>query len=238
MEIVANDRFPQTEWSVVMRGAGPDRRNALDALCRAYWYPVYAFLRRLGAKPADAADLTQGFFASLVEHDDLKRVDPKLGRFRSWLRNAATHFYFNVIDAEKTLKRGGKAVKLPLDLPGAEARLGRELMHTLTPDRLFDQCWASTVTDRALASFRAECSSVEDVERMLEICDELSGEGSRCARLPGEVPKSVAERVEKNRKGNRLKDRYRRHLRREILGTVEDSSAVDDEIRALLDVYQ
>lgn len=235
MEIVPTHQFPQTQWSVVLRGAGSDRRSALGALCRAYWYPVYAFLRRLGAKPSDAADLTQGFFTSLVERDQLKHVHPELGRFRSWLRNAAKHYYLNAIDMEKALKRGGNTVKVPFDAPGAEARLGRELMNSCTPERLFDQCWARTVTDRALANFRAECSSPEDFELMLEICDELKGE-SHGARRGDEAPKSGAQRTQECRQRERLKDRYRRHLRREILGTVVDSSVVDDEIRVLLDV--
>jgi RNA polymerase sigma-70 factor (ECF subfamily) len=238
LETIPTDRFPKTQWSVVLRGAGDDKRAALGTLCQAYWYPVYAFLRRLGAKPADAADLTQGFFTSLVEHDQLKRVHPELGRFRSWLRSAAKHYYLNAVDAEKALKRGGKAVKLPFDAPGAEVRLGLELMHTLTPERLFDQCWARTVTDRALSAFRAECASAEELELMLELCDELKGERSEETRRADDAPKSGAQRTERFRQRERLKDRYRRLLRREILGTVDDSSAIDDEIRVLLGVGQ
>lgn len=234
-EYPAAVRFPETQWSVVLRAGGDDRRAALGELCHAYWYPVYGFFRRLGAKQAEAPDLTQGFFASLLERGDFKRVDPELGRFRSWLRAAAKYFFFNQRDWEKAEKRGGKVVKVSIDAPGAEERLERELMFTLSPERLFDRCWARTVTERALSRFRAECSDLQDFERMREICDELKGQADPQPRTE-RPPKSGSERTRNSRQRAQLLYRYRRHLRREILGTVDELDAIDDEIRILLDV--
>jgi RNA polymerase sigma-70 factor (ECF subfamily) len=231
--------FPKTQWSVVLQAGKEDGRAALARLCEAYWYPVYSFLRAKGASPDRASDLTQSFFTFLIEGEEIKRADPERGRFRSFLRTAAKHFYMNAIDHERRQKRGGDLVRLSIDVPGAESRLSRELMHTLTPDRLFDRAWAKIVTERARREFREHCACPEDLALLERACAELSGEGhaSEPERTSASgKPRTVAERVRKHRHRERVLAAYRRCLRREILGTLEDSSAIDAEIRYLIDV--
>src|SRR4051794_3146971 len=150
--------FATTHWSVVLAArdrSTPEARAALATLCAAYWYPLYAFVRRKGLGPDEAQDLVQGFFARLLEKDDLRAVDPAKGRFRSFLMASCAHYLANCRDHDRALKRGGRP-PLPIDADEAERRYGREPAHELTPERLFLRRWATTLLDGVLGRLEAE----------------------------------------------------------------------------------
>jgi RNA polymerase sigma-70 factor (ECF subfamily) len=203
-------------------------------LCKAYWFPVYSFLRGQGADSERAADLTQSFFEYLIERREIGRATPERGRFRSFLRTAAKYFYWNALDHERRAVRGGDLVKLSIDVPGAEERLAATLSCVLSPEQLFDRAWAAVVTERAALRFEECCEDPADLALLREVRSRLAGEVDACRPSP-KAAASVKERVSRFRQRERVIERYRRCLRREIMGTVDDSSAVDDEIRSLLD---
>src|SRR5688500_12172186 len=133
-------RFATTHWSLIVAakdGDSPHARDALAALCRQYWYPLYVFVRRQGHSADQAQDLVQEFFTCLLERDYLAVVDREKGRFRSFLMAACKHFLANQRDRERAQKRGGGRKVLSLDLAGAERRYRHEPAHSLTPERLF-----------------------------------------------------------------------------------------------------
>src|SRR5437764_12749079 len=133
--------FATTRWSLVAAAqdaAAPESRQALADLCSAYWYPVYAYVRRRGHDHHAAQDLTQAFFARLLETNDLAAADRTRGRFRTFLLTACQHFLANAHDRATAKKRGGGKAALPLDFAGADARYSHEPAHEETPERLFD----------------------------------------------------------------------------------------------------
>src|SRR3954471_13755889 len=146
-------QFPTTQWSRVISAGGPDApqaREALAELCNAYWYPLYAYIRRRGHGPERARDLTQDFFARAMEKGLLAEADPARGRFRSFLRTVCAHFLANRRDREQAWKRGGGRAVLPIDAVDAEGRYALELAAGLTPERIFDRSWALTLLGRVL----------------------------------------------------------------------------------------
>jgi RNA polymerase sigma-70 factor (ECF subfamily) len=203
-------------------------------LCKAYWFPVYSFLRGNGADAERAADLTQSFFEYLIEGGEIGRATPERGKFRSFLRSAAKHFYLNALDYESRQVRGGDLVRLSIDVPGAEERLASKLSSVLSPERMFDRAWAVVVTERAARKFEESCDDPAELALLRNVCSELSGEADVGQPSPT-VAAGGTERVRRHRQRQRVIERYRRCLRREIMGTLGDSSAIDDEIRSLLD---
>ena len=154
-------RFATTRWSVVVaagRNAGDGdhddgtRREALETLCRTYWYPLYVYARRKGHAPEHAADLVQGFFTSLLERQAVARADRQRGRFRSFLLASFDHYMANEHRRATAQKRGGGAVIVGLDFDDGERRYGLEPSHHLTPDRVYERRWALTVLARAVGS--------------------------------------------------------------------------------------
>ena len=137
--------FSATRWSLVLAAAG-DAEAALAALCRAYWFPLYAFARRQGVSPHDAEDLTQGFFAHLLGKSALAHVDRAKGRFRTFLLASLKHYLADERDRAKALKRGGAQLAISLDAIEAEERYALEPRDELSPDHLFDRRWALAVT--------------------------------------------------------------------------------------------
>src|SRR5262249_22621789 len=129
-------------------------KKSLEKLCRAYWSPLYAFVRRQGESPHDAQDLTQGFFARLLEKDYLKSVDRNKGRFRSFLLAALKHFLSNERDRLRAKRRGGRQVPIAIDPHRAETHYGSEPVEHLTPERIFERRWASALLERAMARLR------------------------------------------------------------------------------------
>jgi len=153
-------RFAATRWSVVLAAAdhqaGAASRRALEELIRAYWFPLYAFIRRQGNGPQQAEDLTQGFFAHLLEKEGLTTVDRSKGKFRSFLLAAMKNFLSKERARDRALKRGGGRAVIALDALDAEARYAIEPADEMTPERLFDRQWALAVLGQVLARLSAE----------------------------------------------------------------------------------
>ena len=156
-----DEDFPSTIWLRVESAKDPETphaREALGELCEAYWQPVYTFIRRKGHDPDQALDLTQGFFALLVEPGALGTVTPAKGKFRSFLMAACTHFLSNQRVYERALKRGGGRRRVSIDHSEAESWMRHEPFHELTPERAFVRQWALTLLDRTMARLEAEAS--------------------------------------------------------------------------------
>jgi RNA polymerase sigma factor (sigma-70 family) len=226
--------FATTRWSLVAAAqdpAAPESRQALADLCAAYWYPVYAYVRRRGHNHHQAQDLTQAFFARLLEKNDLAAADRTRGRFRTFLLTACQHFLANRHDHETAKKRGGGRTHVPLDFAGADDRYAREPAHDDTPERLFDRRWALDLLDRTLAELRAE---YEESGRG-KLFDALKGTLTGGA---GEGYAELADRLGLTEGAvkvavHRLRQRYRDRLRAVIAETVEKPEDVDDEVRDL-----
>src|SRR5512136_1915939 len=151
--------FLTTHWSVVLAArdkSSPESAAALELLCRAYWYPLYAFVRRQGHSPSDAQDLTQEFFARLLAKEYLRAADREKGRFRTFLRVALKRFLANEWDRARRLKRGGGRPPLSLNTEMGEERYQAERGDGLAPDRLYERRWAMTLLEQVLARLRAE----------------------------------------------------------------------------------
>ena len=147
-------RFPTTRWSRVAAAIGPDNpsaREALEGLCRDYWFPLYAFARRRGQSAHEAEDTVQGFLADLLERDSLAGLDRSKGRFRAFLRAACDHYLANQRDHDRAAKRGGGITIVSIDRVDAEDRYDREPSHELTAERLFEKQWALMLLERVLA---------------------------------------------------------------------------------------
>ena len=152
-------RFRTTHWSVVLLSAQshmPGSRSALADLCRLYWYPLYAFVRRRGYTAEDAQDLTQGFFLSLLERRSLRQVHPERGKFRSFLLASIKNYLSDAFQREKSIKRGGQIEFVPLDLPGAEERYDKDEATLLTAEKIFDARWAMSLLRHAIDRLRQE----------------------------------------------------------------------------------
>jgi RNA polymerase sigma factor (sigma-70 family) len=229
-------RFETTRWSVVLAartGESAESRDALERLCTAYWFPVYAFVRRQGFGAEEARDLTQGYFARLIERRDLKDVDPALGRFRSFLLASVKHFLSNELDRERAKKRAPERPLLSLDAQDAESRYRFEPADDLTPEKLFERKWAVTVLERALARLGKEWSDPDRRKKFETLRGFLVGDP------PGSSYRELGEKLAISEDAvkvtvHRLRRRFGDLLRGEIADTVREPEDVDDEIRYLL----
>jgi RNA polymerase sigma-70 factor (ECF subfamily) len=229
-------RFPTTCWSrVLLAGdpASPEASAALEALCRDYWYPLYAFVRRKGHDPETAQDLVQGLFASLLGRGDFRGLHPLRGRFRSFLMACCTHYLARHHERERAARRGGGRVAIPIDALAAESRFGGEPAHDLTAERLFERRWALTLLDRVLAGLDAEMARSDKRVLYERLRPALAGddEAPRYLLVADELGLSVGA---VKMAAHRLRARYRQRLRDEIGRTVADPSEIDAEIRDLL----
>ncbi len=230
--------FKTTHWSVVLDAGArnsPRSEEALAALCQAYWYPLYVYVRRKGYEVDQAQDLTQEFFARLLEKHYLRQADPEKGRFRSFLLAAVKHFLATQRDRANAQKRGGGREALPLEIETAEGRYQREPPDNETPDRVFERRWALTMLDRALAALRHEYqqNGREDVfERFKDLLtagrteESYAQIGATVGMSEGAVKVAV----------HRLRRRFGECLRAEIAHTVQGAQEIDDEIRYLFSV--
>ena len=225
--------FHTTHWSMVLhaRGDSAGAQAALAKLCAAYWYPLYAFVRRQGLGEHDAQDLTQEFFARLLQKGWLGDVERERGRFRSFLLAAMKHFLANEWDRSRAKKRGGGVATLALDAMSAETRYRHEPADTQTAEKLFDRRWAMTLLDQVLARLRAEmlaAGKLADFDA-LKFC--LSGEKTAYAEVARTLDMSEgAVKVAVHR----MRERYRALLRAEVAETVAGPEEIEDELRALL----
>lgn len=226
-------RFEPTRWSVVVAAAGgrpTQARKALESLCATYWYPLYAFVRREGHGPDDAQDLTQEFFARLLEKNWLDAVDREKGKFRSFLLAAMRHFLANEWDRAHRLKRGGGQTILSLDAQSAEARYAREPADPVTADRVFERRWALTLIEQVLARLRREFEEAGKGKLFEELKTALTGEKvayAEVARRLGLNEGAVRVAV------HRLRLRYRDLIRAEIAETVASEDEIEAEVQHL-----
>jgi RNA polymerase sigma-70 factor (ECF subfamily) len=202
-------RFRTTRWSVVHAAVGPNSgaaHEALATLCEAYWYPVYAFVRRSGHNAEDACDLTQGFFARLLEKRDIGSADPVHGRFRGYLLGSVKHFLSNEEARQRALKRGGGRAVLSIDYQDADRQYGFEPADPETPEKLFLRNWALALVRRATD----------------QLGEEYGAQGKRV----------VFERLRPMLTGET--DAPSRKEIAESLDTLADPGDTEDELRALL----
>lgn len=230
--------FAATRWTLVLAAGGGRSSSraaaALAELCRAYWYPLYAYVRRRGFDAHDAEDLTQAFFLRLLEKECLADVDRRKGRFRAFLLASLKHFLSNRRDQARAKKRGGGRRVLSLDAMKAESRYRLEPADLLTPERLFERRWALAVLEQVLARLQAE----QRAEGKTDLFDRLkpflaagrsAGGYAETARDLGMTAGAVKTAV------HRLRRRYRRLLRDEIAQTVASPEQIDEEIRYLME---
>jgi DNA-directed RNA polymerase specialized sigma24 family protein len=228
--------FPTTCWSRVVHAgdaADPGARDALESLCRDYWYPLYAFVRRRGASRDDAADLVQGFFADLIERRDLAIADPHRGRFRSFLRAACAHYLAHQRDRERATVRGGGRWSISIDVAAAEDRLGGELAHEQTAERLFERRWALDLLARVLARLEAEMAGSGKAALFARLRPMLEGNDHGDSYREVGLAVGLTEGAVKVA-AHRLRGRYRELLRQEVARTVADPADVDGELAELI----
>lgn len=232
-----NAAFNPTRWSLIAilnSGEAARMDEALGKLCSAYWYPLYAYVRRAGHSPDDAADLTQSFFAHLLEKQLLARADPARGRLRTFLLTAMQHFLRDDWRRQQRLKRGGGVVLISLDEPLAESLYASEPADPTTPEALYLRCWALTLLDRTVADL--EAAYARDGKTALfealksTLVDESDAPsaveiGSQLGMEPGAVRMAIS----------RLRRRYRDRLLAEVAMSMDAQSEaeVDEEIAAL-----
>jgi RNA polymerase sigma factor (sigma-70 family) len=235
------DRFPLTRWSLVLRvgdtGDPATAAAALAELCRMYWRPVYSFLRHRGNTSHDAEDLTQGFFAMLLDRGSLGTAEEAKGRLRSFLLVALKRFVAGQYRHQHALIRGGGAAHLPIDTNDAEDYYAAEPATNVTPDLLFERQWALTLLDVALAKLRGEYARAgrERVFEALEHRLSDDGDPASFASLAAQLGMNEgAVRVALHR----LRQRYKKMLREEIETTVESPGEVDGEIQHLFRVFR
>lgn len=229
------DIFATTRWTVVLlagRKSSPQSAQALEELCCAYWYPLYAYVRHQGHRKSDAEDIVQGFFARFLAKNYLDGLRSERGRFRAFLLAALKHFLANEWDRAHRQKRGGGAMPLALDWQDADTRYRLDLPDPLSPDKLYDRVWATALLRRVLDRLRVECADdgradfFEAVKECLTV-----GKGAipyaEVATRTGLSEGAVRVAV------HRLRKRYRALLREEIAQTLADPAQVAEELRAL-----
>ncbi len=230
--------FVTTHWSVVTaagHSGTPGAQAALEKLCRSYWYPLYAFVRRCGHSPEDAQDSTQAFFAQLLEHNWVADADQSKGRFRTFLLVAMKRFLAKEWHKARALKRGGQARVVPLELDTAETRYSLEPADTRTPEQLFERQWAATLLASVLRRLREEHEREGKKEyfEMLEHCLVGDREKQPYAALGAKLGMSEAA---VKMAVCRLRERYRECLKEEIGHTVATASEVEAELHHLFRV--
>lgn len=228
-------QFHTTRWSLIAAAAGAEgeaTRAALAELCQAYWYPVYAFVRRRGHAADEAGDLTQAFFAALLEKEYLADADRDRGRFRAFLLTAVARFVSKERDKAAALKRGGGQRAVSFDVADGEARYQREPAHHWTAERIFERRWALTMLDRTLARLRQEHEAAGKLPLFEALKGSLTGDA-------GAPLRDIAARLQMTEGAvkvavHRLRQKYREVLREEISQTVAAAGDVDDELSQLL----
>lgn len=232
--------FPTTQWSLIVRAAADDpvdRERALSEICTLYWPPVYAFIRSKGHAPHDAEDLTQGFFAELLERNDFARADAAHGRLRSYLLIAAKNHLSSHHRNTHRLKRGGGAVLLSLDTASAEERcLIPEAIDTETPDRVFERQWAITVMETVLLALKERYEKKGQLELFLALRPYVMvttspDSVSAVAKTLGMTDAAVRVAT------HRLKQRYAELFRETVRSTLGRDEDLEEEVRWLMAAF-
>jgi RNA polymerase sigma-70 factor (ECF subfamily) len=230
--------FTTTHWSIVLNArdpASPQASQALEKLCRSYWYPLYAFVRRQGRDEATAKDLTQGFFAKLLEKNYLAAVHPDKGRFRNFLLASIKHFIADEWDKARALKRGGGNTVISLDETTGEARYRHEPIEALDAEKLYERRWALTLLEQARERLKEEYRTAGKAAlyERLQLFESGDKDTPACA--------AVAPALGLSESGlrtavHRMRRRYGELVREEVAQTVSRPAEVDEEIRYLIRV--
>lgn len=229
--------FATTHWSVVLKAGGArDGKQALEELCRTYWYPLYAFARKHGASPVEAQDLTQGFFEMLLEEHLVGKADPKAGKFRSFLLASFKNFISHQEARARALKRGGGRV-FPVDGTAGELMFRREPLGPEAAERLFDRSWVNKILEQALERLAQEFREAgraevfEHLSPMLE-GDRAEGGYATVAQKLGMVEGTIKWTV------SRMRARYRSLIKSVIAETVTTPSELEEEMQHLIAVLR
>ena len=233
------DVFATTHWTVVL-AAGQRHTSqsdgALEELCKTYWFPLYAYVRRRGHSKADAEDLVQAFFARLLAKNFLANLDSERGKFRAFLLASLKHFLANEWDKSQAQKRGGGAVNLSLDWQTADTKFRVAATAEPSPDKAFDREWALALLARVIERLQSECVAEGKGKLFEQLKTFLMAGGGDSAQA--EVAKSLGMEEGAVRVAiHRLRKRYRVLLRDEIANTLSDEVMVDEEMRALFGAF-
>lgn len=228
-------RFMTTRWTLIVAARSDDERarEALTELCQAYWRPVYAYIRRHGRTPEQAADLTQSFFLHILEHRGFERADPVRGRFRSFLLTSARNFLANAREHDMTERRGGRSSHVSIDLVDTERHLAGDAADPqYSPEAAFERQWAIQLMERAVDRLRREYAArrQESLFEQLRPCLTSDGAPTVTSVPSAQEMSDAAVRTAVHR----LRKRFADALRVEIEDTVGDAADVDDELRHLL----
>jgi RNA polymerase sigma factor (sigma-70 family) len=228
-------RFATTHWSLVLAAGTPDsshHREALETLCRSYWQPLYAYLRRHGSDTHDAAEHTQAFFTKMLEKKALEKLHPRGGKFRSFLLTALKRFVGDERERRHAQKRGGDRQVLSINIEDAENKYKLQPIDRLSPDKLFERSWALTVLNRVMSRLMTEMEDVEKRQLFDQTRAHLCG---TCDAIPYRELAVSLDMTEGAVKAaiHRMRNRYRDILYEEILQTVSSPTEVDEEIRGL-----
>ncbi|MGI8955658.1 MAG: RNA polymerase sigma factor [Chthoniobacterales bacterium] len=231
--------FVTTRWSVVLAAQeeSPAAEEALDNLCRTYWKPLYAFVRRQGLNRDDARDLTQGFFALLLERRDLESLRKEKGRFRSYLLTAFKHFLTDEWRRAMAIKRGKGEKPIPLDEMGAEEQIEVMAVDRTTPELVYERRWASTLLERVLNRLKEEYRAAGNTrifDALKQLLPDEPGAPSQAevGQLLGMTANAVRQAF------YRFRQRYQSLLREEIAHTVASPGEVEDELRHLITIVR
>ena len=235
MPYMPSSDFLSTHWSIVLRAGqadDSDARNALAFLCQRYWYPLFVFVRRKGIPLERAEDVTQGFFARLIEKQVLEQAAPSRGRFRSFLLGSLQNFLANEWDQATAQKRGGGKALLSLDLEAGESKLRYEPSHDLSPEKIFDRAWAVQLLELVVGRLRKEFSDKGKAGEFEILQAFLAGRPTDASyeRAAADMGVSLAA---VRQAAHRMRKRYRELLRAEVAETVAKEEEIDDEIRGL-----
>lgn len=224
-----NDQFESTQWSVVLAAKEQSSKDALEQLCQNYWYPVFAFIRRQGHNFAQAQDLTQSFFLTLLERDFLSGIQQDKGRFRHFLLASCRKHLLMQYRFTQAKKRGGGKREFSLDFLSAEQRYQLEPQEAITAEQLFEYRWAMTLIDNVHRRLGEECANAGKQAMFALLRDRLDGSNSESFKELGHQlgMSADAARVALNR----MRNRFAHLLRQEIAQTVAEPGQVDEEIR-------
>jgi RNA polymerase sigma-70 factor (ECF subfamily) len=228
-------QFASTHWSVVLQAGdshAPRSAEALENLCAAYWYPLYMYVRCRGAQPEEAHDLTQEFFARLLEKKWLREANPSRGRFRTFLLSAMSHFLANEWNRSQTIKRGGARPCIALDALEAEERFALEPRETVAPDALYDRRWALTLIGRAQDRLRDEQAAAGETDRFAALEPTLAGDRTEAGYRELAAGFGVTESTVKSWVF-RLRRRFRALLLDEIAQTLGEGHDAEVELKEL-----
>lgn len=235
----ARDFFVTTRWTVVLAAgsrASPQADVALEELCRTYWYPLYAYVRRHGHSREDAEDLTQSFFARFLQKNYLEKLRAEHGKFRAFLMAALKHFLANEWDRANRQKRGDGVLPLSLDWQDADQRYTIEPADNLSPDKIYDRAWAVTLLERVISRLRDENAAPDKAAAFAALKPFLTVGSNDIpyAKAAGELGMTEgAARVAVLR----LRRQYRKLLREEISQTLSDPAQVEDELNTLFGAF-